>query len=212
MQNIDLGLLLRQRSLIDKLQKYAKSKKTPIIGKHTGYFLEFAVMTVKPSNVLEIGCGNGFSTYFILKNLNEGSKYTGIDMNKKRLFAARNFIGTEYPDSHHEFIWGNALKKLSNLDGIYDLIFIDAAKFEYPLYLAALKNKIKKGTLIIADDIYCKGHLLSALPKKHFKNSVKGINIYLQSTSRKNGFDTWILDIDDGLSVSFYRRDSEIEK
>ena len=68
MQNDDdLALLLRQRALISRLQKHAREEKIPVIGKNTGYFLESAVKLAGPSSVLEIGCGNGFSSYFIVK-------------------------------------------------------------------------------------------------------------------------------------------------
>ena len=57
---------------------------------------------------------------------------------------------------------------------IYDLVFIDAAKFEYALYLDALMKNIKKGTIIIADDIFCQERIFSKTPEKHFQNSVEG--------------------------------------
>ena len=211
MQSSDIDSLLEQRSLLDKLRKHARLKKIPVIGINTGYFLQLAIMLLKPVNVLEIGCGNGFSSYFILKGLEKRARYTGIDMNEERLHDARAFAGAKYPGYRHEFFCGNALKIIPDLDSIFDLVFIDAAKFEYPLYLRALKNKIKKGTVIIADDIFCKGRFFCSSPDKHFKNSVEGIKIYLRSVCTENGFDTSIIDVDDGLSVSIYRGEEEIE-
>lgn len=211
MQSNDIDSLLEQRSLLDKLRKHARSKKIPVIEINTGYFLQIAIMLLKPVNVLEIGCGNGFSSYFILKGMDKRARYTGIDMNKERLHDARTFIGARYPAYDYEFFCGNALKIIPELDSIFDLVFIDAAKFEYPLYLKALNGKIKKGTVIIADDIFCKGQFFTGSHDKHFKNSVEGIKTYLRSVGIKNGFSTTIMDIDDGLSVSIYRGEAEVE-
>jgi predicted O-methyltransferase YrrM len=205
MQINDLDHLLEQRKLIDRLQKQAADKKIPVIGKNTGYFLGFLVKMIKPASILEIGCGDGFSSYFILKNMAEGSSYTGIDMNRQRLEDARDLINHHFPGMKHNFICGNALKLIPGSKEIFDMVFIDAAKFEYPLYLEAVKEKIKEGSIIIADDIFYNNNIFSREPSGHFVNSVEGIRKYLQSTGPGTGFDTILVDIDDGLAVSIYR-------
>ena len=205
MQDSDLEYVLEQRKLIEKLQKQATTKKIPVIGKNTGYFLEFLVKTIKPKNILEIGCGNGFSSYFIIKNMAKGSFYIGIDMNRQRLEDARELIKDHYPGINHSFHYGNALKLIPGLSEVFDLVFIDAAKFEYPLYLEAVKGKIKKGSIIIADNIFCHGNIFPGKTSRHFTNSVEGLKKYLKSTGPGTGFDTSLIDIDDGLAVSIYR-------
>jgi len=205
MQDNDLDHILEQRKLIESFQKQASDKKIPVIGKNTGYFLAFLVKIINPANILEIGCGNGFSSYFILKNMAKGSSYTGIDMNRQRLEQARKLIGKNFPGKTHSFLCGNALKLIPGLSTSFDLVFIDAAKFEYPLYLDSVKEKIKEGSIIVADDIFCRDNIFSSKPSRHFANSAEGLRIYLESTGPGTGFDTTMLDIDDGLAVSIYR-------
>ena len=84
----------------------------------------------------------------------ESSSYTGIDMNRQRLEDAQELINRHFPEKNHSFLWGNALKLTPELEGIFDMVFIDAAKFEYPLYLEAVSGNIKEGSVIIADDIF----------------------------------------------------------
>jgi predicted O-methyltransferase YrrM len=205
MQNNDIIRFLEQRRMVDMLQKQASDKKIPVIGKNTGYFLGFLVKKKKPANILEIGCGNGFSSYFILKNMAEDSSYTGIDMNQQRLGEARDLIEKHFPEKKHSFLCGNALKLIPGLKEKIDLVFIDAAKFEYPLYLDAVTGNLKEGSIIIADDIFCHDNIFSSKPSRHFANSVEGLRKYLKFTGQGTGFDTTLLDIDDGLAVSIYR-------
>ena len=205
MQSDILSLFYEQNIFIKEFEKTCKSSKIPIISRSTGYFLEFAVCVFKPSNILEIGCGNGFSSYYLIKNMKDNARYTGIDLNRKRLFSAENMIADKFPGINTEFLHGNALKLIPELSIKYDMVFIDAAKFEYPLYLIEIIHKIKKGTLIIADNIFCKNKIFSESPEKHFKNSIKGIKEYLIITGGKMHFKTSILGIGDGLALSVYK-------
>lgn len=203
MQNDDLlQLLSEQRKLINSRSKAARADKVPVVGKNTGYFLESAVNIYRPLSILEIGCGNGFSSYFIIKGMSSESKYTGIDLNSARLGEAKNFISSLFPSKSHTFIGGNALDIIPGLDGVFDMVFIDAAKFEYPLYLEAVRGRIKKGSIIIADNILCQDKVFEFDPGEHYRNSVEGIKKYLQMTGPSSGFDTVLLDIDDGLALS----------
>ena len=104
-----------------------------------------------------------------------------------------------------EFIPGNALEITPDLDEKFDLVFIDAAKFEYPGYLEVILNKLNKDALIIADNIFYDGKIFSQTPLEHDEKSVKGIKEYLKMiTSNDKITSTELIDIGDGLAVSIY--------
>jgi predicted O-methyltransferase YrrM len=126
-------------------------------------------------------------------------------MNQQRLEEARDLIEKHFPEKNHSFLCGNALKLIPGLREKFDLVFIDAAKFEYPLYLDAVIGNIRGGSIIAADNIFCHDNIFSRKPSRHFANSVEGLRKYLKSTGPGTGFDTTLLDIDDGLAISVYR-------
>ena len=200
-----LNLYLKEKKFLNDFEEKSRSLKIPVISMETGFFLEFAVLVKKPEKILEIGCGNGFSTYFLVKNLQRHSSYTGIDLNKDRLHSAESFIRESFQEVEMEFIPGNALKIIPGLDKKFDFIFIDAAKFEYPGYLEAIEGKLNNGAIIIADNIFCNGKIFSQAPLKHDKNSVKGIKEYLEMIASDNSIShTDFVDIGDGLAISIY--------
>ena len=199
-----LSLYLEEKKFLKDLEEKSRSLKIPVISIETGAFLEFAVLLKKPKKLLEIGCGNGFSTYFLVKNLKSCSSYTGIDLSKSRLFLAESFIRERFHGVEMEFISGNALEVITGLDKKFDFVFIDAAKFEYPGYLEVILKKLNKGALIIADNIFYNGKIFSQTTLRHDKKSVKGIKEYLKMITSNNMITTELIDIGDGLAISIY--------
>lgn len=205
MQIEELEYYLEEKSFLQSFEKKSRALKIPVISAGTGMFLEFAVMMSKPQNILEIGCGNGFSTYFLVKNLQNKSSYTGIDLNGERLSSAESFIQERFPGKEMEFICGNALKVIPDMDKKFDFVFIDAAKFEYPGYIRSTIKKLDHGAMIIADNIFFSNKVFSSDLPEHDKRSIGGIKEYIKIvTSVKKDFSTSFFDIGDGLAISIY--------
>ena len=107
MQIDRLRSFLEEKIFLKNFEEESRLAKIPVTGRITGSFLEFAVFISKPESILEIGCGNGFSTYFLVKNMQDTSFYTGIDLNKKRLAFAMSVICERFPDKNIEFIFNH---------------------------------------------------------------------------------------------------------
>jgi predicted O-methyltransferase YrrM len=197
-----------EKELLFKLRVEATSKKIPIIDDETGSVLELICFIKKPKNILEIGCGTGYSSYFIIKNLGNGCNYTGIDLNKERLVIAQEFIKSSFAEKSSgkkiQFYAGNALKIIPALNQKYDMVFIDAAKHEYPQYIKSLLGKLEKNALVVADNIFYNGKIFTQNSSKHDTNSIKGIKEYIDFITGSNCFQSHFLDIGDGIAVSLY--------
>jgi len=195
-----INCYLEEKKLLSGIKRKAKEEKIPVADDTVCRFLELFCFLCKPGKILEIGCGCGYSSYFLIKNL-KGS-YTGIDLNRERLADAKCFLEGIYRDKNLYFYSGNALEIAKGLDTKFDLVFIDAAKYQYPDYLKSLMGKVQKNGFIIADNILYKGLVLKEGLSGHHKNSLMGIKEYLFLVSNKNNFCTHIYDIGDGISVS----------
>ena len=196
-----------EKELLAKMRVEATSKKIPIIDDETGTVLELICFIKKPKNILEIGCGTGYSSYFLIKNLGNDSNYTGVDLNKERLAIAQEFIKGSFPEkpgSKILFYTGNALKIIPTFNQKFDMVFIDAAKHEYPQYIKSLLEKLEKNALVIADNIFYDGKIFMENASKHDTNSIKGIKEYINFITSSSYFQSHFLDIGDGLAVSFY--------
>lgn len=235
----DFSLYISEIELLKKIRESARLRKIPVISNETGRFLEAVCFVLKPGRILEIGCGTGYSTFFLLKNfksLKDRKKfkkfpetdgeicsqksaekffYTGIDLNMKRIAEAENFIKGAFPEfcdsslngstTGIRFLHGNAISLIPRFDSKFDFVFIDAAKFEYPVYIKLLEGKLEKGAVIIADNIFYSEKIFSNNIAEHGRNSVEGLKQYLNYVTGNSDFKTRFFDIADGISVSIYK-------
>ncbi len=112
------------------------------ISEETGKLLAILVMLKKPGSVLEIGTGYGYSTGRLA-----GAPYVlTIEKDSCRAETARKGL-----PSNINVVHGDALDVLKTLKTGFDLVFIDARKSEYLLYLKLIR--LNENALIIADNV-----------------------------------------------------------
>ncbi|HEY4695797.1 MAG TPA: methyltransferase domain-containing protein [Candidatus Hydromicrobium sp.] len=201
MQISRMQAYLEEKKMLAGLIKNADLNKVPVIKKITGRFLEIICLFLGPENILEIGCGTGFSSYFLIKNLKKGY-YTGIDLNQERVKKAEKFIRSKFPEKKFQFLTGNALKIIPDLKDKFDLVFIDAAKYEYPLYIKAVENKLKSGAIIVADNIFYGDKIFKKEISKHDLKSVNGIKEYISYVTNSGSFSSYFFDTGDGILIT----------
>ena len=202
--NPRLDSYLKEKKTLTRFLKQAGLRKIPVCGFQTGRFLEFACLLKKPVDILEIGCGNGFSTYFLVKHLGMEGRYTGIDLNVDRLREAENFISGIFHKRNLTFINGDALRIIPGLSCKYDMVFIDAAKFEYPGYIKSIEKILLPGAVVIADNIFYKNKIFSEHPGNHDARSIAGIRGYIDRIIESPRFKTDFFEVGGGISVSEY--------
>lgn len=200
----ELENFLSEKESLKKIAESSKNNKVPVVSNDVGRLLETIIFLKQPENLLEIGCGEGYSTYYIIKNLESGS-YLGIDLNKKRLEKAEKFISSNFPEKKASFIHGNALKIIPELNTCFDVVFIDAAKYEYLRYFESIRKKLNKNALIIADNVFFNEKIFLNYVKEHDRNSVNGIKDFIRFISESNLLKTIFLDIGDGVSISILK-------
>jgi len=201
----ELEYFFSEKKMLNKLEDISKKNKVPIISNDVGRLLETIIFIKQPEKILEIGCGEGYSTYYIVKNLKKGF-YTGIDLNKKRLQKAEIFISKNFSDISLEFIHGNVLNILLNMEKKFDFVFIDAAKYEYIDYIKSIVEKLNDNAIIVADNIFFSEKIFANFVKEHDRNSVSGIKQFIRFLSKSEFLQTIFLDIGDGISVSVFKK------
>ena len=119
----------------------------------TGIILQSLVIAEDPVRILEIGTAHGLSALDLALGMNENCFIDTIEFDHDvGVDTQERFDRLEVPEKVHI---GEALDMINKLEGTYDLIFFDAQKSHYKRQLDLLleKNLVKKGTLLLADNV-----------------------------------------------------------
>ena len=165
-------------------------------GELQGKFLEIFSILMQPENVLEIGTFVGFSAICLAKGLKEGGKVHTIDISEKEAETARaNFSRSNEGDRIILHV-GNALAIIPTLEKQWDLVFIDADKANYIEYYKLVLPRLKKGGVILADNVLFHGEVLETPVTGKSAKAIRSFNDYV---GQDDSVEKVLLTIRDGL-------------
>jgi len=176
----------------------------PPVSADAGAFLRFAARWVGAQAAVEIGSGAGYSGIWLARGLNPKGLLTTIEADPEHQRLAKCSYEEAGVAGRVRAIGGRALEVLPRLsDGGYDLVFLDALKVEYPLYLEHALRLVRPGGVIIADNVLWSGRV--ANPRATDPDT-EGLRLYARRIAEDDRLDSVILTISDGLAVSRVRR------
>jgi len=171
-----------------------------ISGHLQGRFLSLVAKLIKPKTILEIGTYTGYATLCLAEGLTKNGKIHTIEINEELVdFQKKYFNQSEFKNQIFTYL-GEAKNVIPKLKLKLDLVFIDADKANYPIYLEMLVSKLKKGGVLIADNVIWSGKVLDN-QQKITDPETKGIILFNESVKKDKRLETLLLPIRDGLMV-----------
>lgn len=186
------------------IEKEAIADEVPIIRKEMGNLLKVLLQLVQPERILEVGTAVGYSSILMSENMPENCKITTIENYDKRIPVAKNNFKRAGKEDVITLIEGDALEVLKTLEGPYDFIFMDAAKGQYINYLPDVKRVLRKGGLLISDNILQEGEIVESRYAVTRRNRTIHTRIreYVYELTHSEDFVTSIVPIGDGITLS----------
>lgn len=195
---------------IKEIKKKALEDHIPIIMDDTLEVIKEILIKKKPVRILEIGTATGYSSIcfatILLENcIDEESSSILIDtieLDQVRANEAISNISNMKLEKTIKVHIGNAVEILPTFNEKYDIIFIDAAKGKYPIFLKEALRLSHKGTIILADNILYKGYVMSDYNKHKQRTAVTHLREYIKEITENPNLETEILEVGDGLAIS----------
>ena len=185
--------------ICNTIEKEAIADEVPIIRKEMGNLLKVLLQLVQPERILEVGTAVGYSSILMSENMPEKCTITTIENYDKR-----NNFKRAGKENVITLIEGDALEVLKTLEGPYDFIFMDAAKGQYINYLPDIKRVLRKGGLLISDNILQEGEIVESRYAVTRRNRTIHTRIreYVYELTHTKDFVTSIVPIGDGITLS----------
>ncbi|MDQ3654005.1 MAG: DUF1442 domain-containing protein [Chloroflexota bacterium] len=120
----------------------------------TGMFLSLVARATDAWSILEIGSSNGVSTIWLALAAREiGGHVLGLELDPARAAEARANLAAAGLADVATVRCCDALQEVTELEGPFDLAFIDAEKQDYALHIRNVIDRVKANGLIIADNV-----------------------------------------------------------
>ena len=153
--------------------------------------LRILVQTSKARRGVEVGTATGYGALHMgIGFERNGGHLITIDIDPKMVRAASENLKKVGLDNTVTVIEGDALKVLPTLEGEFDFVFIDALKQDYLKYFQALSPKLKRGALVVADNV-----IQSARQMKDFLDFMEKDQEYENVTIRAS------MEKNDGMAI-----------
>ena len=188
------------------IKEKALNEHIPIIMDDTLEYIYELYNDKKISSILEIGTAVGYSAICFTKFLSDDGIIDTIERDKQRIEEAKLNIKKAEVEKQINIISGDAVEILPTINKKYDMVFIDAAKGKYPIFLEHALRLLKNDGIILADNILYKGYVMSDYNKHKQRTAVRNLREYIKETTEDPNLITEILEIGDGLAVSKRRR------
>jgi caffeoyl-CoA O-methyltransferase len=138
-----------------------------MVGRQEGRFLEMLVFATQATSILEIGTFTGYSAIAMAAGLGKDGAIISLEVDPHHAQVARGNIAAAGYESHISVIEGPALRSLEELQGPFDLVFIDADKVTYDAYYEAVLPKLASHGLIVVDNTLQGGGVLPSVDDPH---------------------------------------------
>lgn len=156
-------------------------KPRMISGKLQGAFLTFIAKMMRPEYILEIGTYTGYSTICLADGLAPNGVIETIEVDEELEDMIRHYFSMSGFENKIKLNIGNALDIIPKLNESWDLVFMDADKKDYITYYNMVLPMMKKGGIMLADNVLWSGKVLDDVPENdRDTKAIMAFNDYVQ--------------------------------
>jgi caffeoyl-CoA O-methyltransferase len=193
--------------ILKEVRERAERKGLPPIhvGKMDGLHLEVLTRTAGTKKAVEIGTLGGYSGICIARGMGQEGKLFTFELEQTNADVARESFKKAEVSNQIEIFVGPAIDNLNKIckEGPFDLIFIDADKVSYPLYLQWASENLRVGGIVVADNTFAWG----LIANDRFENpedeaAVKGLREFNLTAAKGGRFRSTLLPTGEGLTLA----------
>ena len=193
------NLLPERNRVVREMEEYAAANNFPIVGPMVGRLCYQMVKSINAKRIFEMGSGFGYSTYWLAKGLPYDGKVIFTEYSPNNIKLAEDFLGRTNVLDKVEIIHGDAIERLEKMDGEFDLILNDIDKEYYPKSLEVILPRLRKGGILITDNLIWNGRVVEAEPDAQTQSIMEYTKMIYDSPALW----TTVIPLRDGVGISY---------
>ncbi len=192
-------------AFLHMLEEYAKEHSVPIIEPESAKLLKVLCAMNKPQKILEVGCAIGYSSILMAKTLPQSSRITTLEYDNDMVQIARKNVTEAGFAGRIDVIEADAKDYLSYIDDdeSFDMVFLDGPKAHYIYMLDDCVRLLKKGGILISDNVLYKG--MTADDEHVIRRKITIVNRlrdYIDTLMKHPQLESVLLPLGDGVTIS----------
>ncbi len=185
--------------LLAEMHALAAERKFPIVGPEVGRFLAQIVHLTGAKRVFELGSGFGYSALWFARALPEGGEVYVTDGDAENIELARSFHAKAGIADKVTYLTGYAQDILQVTPGLFDIVFCDVDKEQYPEVYDLLRKHLRVGGVFVIDNLLWSGRVADP---ENMEASTQGIRAFTERMWESPEFLSSLLPIRDGVGFS----------
>lgn len=169
-----------------------------VVGSLEGAFLKMMTQVVGAKRVLEIGTFTGYSALCFAEALPDDGQVITCDIDPDTTAFAQKYWAQSPVGGKIEARVGPALESMSQIDGLFDVIFIDADKLNYVNYYQRGLDLLAPRGVMLIDNVLWNGDVIYHPPLDDSTAAIQELNRVVAADDRVNSV---LVTIRDGVLV-----------
>lgn len=201
---------MEKEEILEKIKEEALENHVPIVEDDSLELIKIILKIKKPNRILEVGTAVGYSAINFSKYLvGEDSKIKTIEVKEAMYNKAMENITAMGLNGKIEVVLADATEYMKSIPDSeqYDIVFIDAAKGQYLVYLEEAIRLTKNGGIIIADNMLYRGRTLSDYNEHKHRTATNRLREYLVEMKEDSRLDSTLVKVGDGLAISIVNKE-----
>jgi len=194
--------------LFERLAAETREKTTVpqmMVGRLEGRFLGVLVRSLRARRVLELGTFTGYSSISMALALPPGGRVITCDVNEETTAIARRYAEEAGVADRIDFRFGPGLETIAQLDGPFELVFVDADKENYVNYYEATLPLLAPGGVMVVDNTLWSGRVADPEDDEETTRAIRELNDRVRDDPRVENV---LLTVRDGMNLVWRREGS----
>jgi caffeoyl-CoA O-methyltransferase len=194
------SLLPPRDPVVREMERYAAKNQVPIVGPACARVLFQLAQFIKARRVFEMGSAIGYSTLWLARAVGSQGTIFYTDSDPANARRAEAYLRRAGVRARVNILVGDALEQLQSMRGLFDLIFNDVNKVQYPKVLALAAPRLRPGGIFVTDNVLWSGRVAAA--GREADSATSAIQKFNRQLFRSKDFFTTIVPLRDGLAVA----------